>query len=94
LNVCPVTENKTDDPKDNFYEELERVFGKFLQYFTKILLGDFSVKVGRDVFKPGGNKCLREISNDNGVNFATSKDLILESAMCFHIVKFIRSTKF
>jgi hypothetical protein len=43
LNVCPVTEDKTDD----FCEELERVFDKFLKYYTKMFLGDFNVKVGR-----------------------------------------------
>jgi hypothetical protein len=45
----------------------------------KILLGDFSAKVGReDIFKPTiGNERLQEISNDNGVrlvNFAISKN--------------------
>jgi hypothetical protein len=35
----------------------------------KILLGDFSAKVGReDVFKPTiGNESLHETSNDNGI---------------------------
>jgi hypothetical protein len=57
-----------------------------------MLAGDISVKVGRDVFKPGGNKCLHEIGNDNGgrvVNFAASKDLTIESTVCSHIVRFI-----
>jgi hypothetical protein len=63
------TEDKTDDMKDSFYEELERVFGKFPTYHMKILLGDFNAKVGRDdIFKPTiGNKSLHEISNDNEV---------------------------
>ena len=44
----------------------------------KILLGDFSTKVGREnIFKPTiGNESLHEDSNDNGlriVNFAKSK---------------------
>jgi hypothetical protein len=52
-----------------FYEELERVFNKFPIHHTKILLGDFCAKVGReDIFKPTiGNKSLHEISNNNGV---------------------------
>jgi hypothetical protein len=63
--------------KDSFYEELEPVFGKFLKYHMKILLGNFDAKVSReDVFKPTiGNESLHKISNDNGVrlvNFATS----------------------
>jgi hypothetical protein len=43
----------------------------------KILLGDFNVKVGREnIFKPTiGNESLHEVSNDSGVNFATSKNL-------------------
>jgi exonuclease III len=69
LNVHTPTEDKTDDVKDSFYEELECAFDKFLKYHTKILLGDFNVKVGKkDIFKPTiGNESLHEISTDNGV---------------------------
>jgi hypothetical protein len=77
LNVHAPTENKINGMKDSFYEELERVFDKLPKYHMKILLGDFSAKVGReDIFKPIGNEGLHEISNDNGVtvvNFATSR---------------------
>jgi exonuclease III len=52
LNVHAPTEDKTDDVKDSFYEEMERVFDKFPKYHKKILLGDFNAKVGReDIFK-------------------------------------------
>ena len=35
------------------YEELEQVFDHFHKYHTKILLGDFNAKVGREnIFKP------------------------------------------
>jgi hypothetical protein len=69
LDVHAPTEDKTDDVKDSFYEELERVFDKFPLYHIKILIGDVSAKVGReDIFKPTiGNESLHEISNDNGV---------------------------
>jgi hypothetical protein len=55
----------------------------------KILLGDFKAKVGReDIFKPTiGHESLHEISDDNGVrivNFATSKNLIVNSTMFPH----------
>jgi exonuclease III len=75
LNVHTSTEDKIDDVKDSFYDELERVFDKFPKYYMKILLGDFNANVGReDIFKPTiGNEDLHEISNDNGamvVNFA------------------------
>jgi hypothetical protein len=48
LNVHAPTEDKTDEVKDSFYEELERVFEKFPRYHMNILLGDFNAKVGRD----------------------------------------------
>jgi hypothetical protein len=86
LNVHAPTEDKIDDMKDRFYEELEQVFDKFPRYHMKILLGDFNAKVGsEDVFKPTtGNESLHEISNDNGVRvvkFATSKNLTVKSTM-------------
>ena len=35
------SEDKSDDSKDSFYEELEHVFKHFPKYRMKILLGDF-----------------------------------------------------
>jgi exonuclease III len=78
LNVHTPCEDKGDDVKDSFCEELRHVFDKFHRYDMKILWGDFSVKVGREnIFKLTiGNESLHEISNDSGVrvvNFAISK---------------------
>jgi hypothetical protein len=68
LNVHAPTERKIYDVKDGFYEELERIFQKLPKYHTKILLRDFSAKVGREyIFKPTiWNESLHEIHNDNG----------------------------
>jgi hypothetical protein len=71
-------EEKSEDSKDSFYEELEQVFDHFPKYHMKILLGDFNAKLGKeDTFKLTiGNESLHEDSNDNDVrvvNFATSK---------------------
>jgi hypothetical protein len=89
LNVHAPTEVKTDDVKDSFYEELERVFDKFPKYHMKILLGNFNAKVCReDIFKQTiGNENLHEISKENGVtlvNFAVSKNLRVRSTMFLH----------
>jgi hypothetical protein len=99
LNVHAPREDKIDDIKDRFYEEVEHVFDKFPKYHMKILLGDFNAKVGReDIFKPTiWNESLHEIGNDNGdraVNFATSKNLTVESTMFPHrnIYKFTRTS--
>ena len=78
LNVHKPSEDKSDDSKDSFYEELEQVFDHFPRYHMKILLGDFNAKVGREnIFKPTiGNESLHQESNDNGVrivNFGNPK---------------------
>jgi hypothetical protein len=88
LNVHAPTEDKTDDIKDTFYEELEHVFDKFPKYHMKILL-DFNAEVGReDIFKQkAGNQSLHEINNDNGVrvvNCAISKTLIVKNTTFPH----------
>jgi hypothetical protein len=74
--------------KESFYEELEDVFNKFPKYHMKILLGDFSAKVGRDdIFKPVGCESLHEIINYNGVgvvNFSASKSVIVKSTKFLH----------
>ena len=53
LNVLAPSDDKSDDSKDSFYEELGQVFDHFPRYHMKILLGDFNAKVGREnIFKP------------------------------------------
>jgi hypothetical protein len=89
LNALAPTEEKGDDSKGSFYEELEGVFDHFPKYHMKILLGGFNAKVEReDIFKPTiGNESLHQDSNDNGVrvvNFATSKNLVVKSSMFPH----------
>ena len=89
LNVHAPSEEKSDDSKDSFYEELEQVFDHFPKYHMKIILGDFNAKMGSEnTFKPTiRNDSLHQDSNDNGVrvvNFATSKNLVLESTMFPH----------
>jgi hypothetical protein len=49
--VQAATEDKCNDTKDSFYEELDRVFGQFPKYDMNILLGDFNAKVREDIFK-------------------------------------------
>jgi hypothetical protein len=44
LNVHRPIKEKSDDSKDSFYEELERVFDDFPKYHMEILLGEFKYK--------------------------------------------------
>jgi len=83
------SEEKSNDSKDRFYEELEWLFNHFPKYYTKILGEDFNAKVGReDIFKlTFGNDSLHQDCNDSGVKivkFATSKNLVVKSMMFLH----------
>jgi len=83
------SEEKSEESKDSFYEELKQVFDHFPKYHMKMLLGGFDAKVGREnIFKPTiGQESLHLDSNDNGVrlvNFATSKNLVVKSTMFPH----------
>ena len=48
FNVNASSEEKSDDSKDSLYEELEQIFDHFPEYHTKILLGHFIEKMGRE----------------------------------------------
>jgi hypothetical protein len=87
--VHALCEDKSDDVNDSFYEVLGHVFDQYPRYGTKILLGEFNAKVGKEnIFKLTiGNEGLHEISNVNGVrvvNFTTSKNLAVKSTMFSH----------
>jgi hypothetical protein len=80
------SEDKSDNSKDSFYEELEQVFDHFPRYHMKILLREFNAKVERkNIFKPTiGNESLHQVSNDNGVR-------IINFARCNNVSKFYYS---
>jgi len=83
------SEEKSEESKDSFYEELEQVLDHFPKYHMKMLLGDLNAKVGREnIFKPTiGQESLHQNNNDNGVrlvNFATSKNLVVKNTMFLH----------
>jgi hypothetical protein len=69
MNVSPPSEDKSDDVKDSFCEEVGRYFDEFCRYDTKILMWDFNAKLGKEnIFKPTIRKKIsHEISNDSGL---------------------------
>jgi len=73
LNVHAPGEEKSDDSKDSFDEELEQVFNHIPKYHMKNLLGDFNTKL---CIKPIiVNESLHQDRKDNAiriVNFTTS----------------------
>ena len=65
------------------------MFLHFAKFHTKILLGDFNAKLGRqDILKSTiWNESLHQNSNDNGVrivNLATSKSLVVKCTLFPH----------
>jgi hypothetical protein len=85
--VLAPTEDKGGNMKDSFYEEVEYVFDQCPEYCMKILLGDFSAKVGREgIFKlMVENESVHKISNGvRVVNFNTSKYLIVKNTIFPH----------
>jgi len=62
---------------------------KEFQHDTKITVGDFKAKIGREVFRPViGNYSLHETSNENGIretDFATNNSMIIKSTYIPHI---------
>jgi hypothetical protein len=83
------TEEKNDDSRDRFCEQVEQVFDHFPKYHMKRMLRDFNTKLGReDIFKPTiENESLRHGSNDSGVrvvNFAILKNLVAKISVFPH----------
>jgi len=70
FNVYEPREEKSDDSKERFYEELgQNFFYHFAKYHIKILLGNFNAKVVREnIFIPTtGYEGLHQDSNDSSV---------------------------
>jgi hypothetical protein len=85
-------EDKTDDVKNSFYEELERVFDKFPKCKTKILLDSDAEIRKENIFKPTiGSENLHKIKNDNGVRVVkVARSKISQSIIqCSHVLTFI-----
>ena len=84
LNMHAPSQEKSDDSKDNFNDELEQFFCHFPKYCMKILLGDCNGKVGREnIFKSklGIRVYIRIVMIMVLANFATSKNLADKSTM-------------
>jgi len=92
---CDIIPNvdKSNDTMDDCCVDVVCVLDYFAKNHVKILLGDFSTKVGRVwTFKPSEEiESLHEISDDEGVriiNFATKN---LSGVKCSHIAAFINT---
>ena len=65
--------------KDSLYVKLNQIYQRIPEHDTKIIVGNFNTKIGREgIFKPViGSWSLHEMSNDNGnrtIDFATNNN--------------------
>jgi hypothetical protein len=83
------TEEKDEIHKDDFYEDLERIYMKAPKHDIKVVMGDFNAKVGKE---PGlapnvGKYSLHEETNNNGwrmIDFAITKNMAISSMLFQH----------
>jgi exonuclease III len=83
------TEDKADEEKDSFCDDLDEIYGECPKRDCKIIIGDMNAKVGKEqIYRPViGKHSLHKRSNDNGkrlINFASSKNVVVVSTMFEH----------
>jgi exonuclease III len=84
ISVHAPTEEKSDEEKENFYEDLQIVHNKIPKHDIVIILGDLNVKIGKkEVYQNvAGKHTLHETSNRNGewvCEFATANNMKISS---------------
>jgi hydroxypyruvate isomerase len=67
ISACAPTEEKTDEEKEKFYEDLQLVHNKIPRHGIVIILGDLNAKIGKEdeYQNVAGKHTLHEISNRN-----------------------------
>lgn len=77
INCHAPTEDKEEQTKKEFYNQLERVYDSIPNRTTKIIIGDLKAKFGKEqVFKSTiEDHSLHEISNDNGSKLIKSQKI-------------------
>ncbi|CAG9839544.1 unnamed protein product [Diabrotica balteata] len=88
INVHAPTEEKDEEIKDLFYEDLERAYDNCAKNDIKIIIGDMNAQIGKEICYQDyiGKHSLHDVTNDNGlrlISLAASKDLIVGST-CFN----------
>ncbi|XP_025405871.1 uncharacterized protein LOC112680089 [Sipha flava] len=81
--------DKSEEVKNAFYDELDRVCDGLTSGKPKIIIGDFNTKVGRErIYRPTiGINSLHSESNENGnklISFATARNMVISSTMFPH----------
>ncbi|XP_067633265.1 craniofacial development protein 2-like [Eurosta solidaginis] len=83
------TEEKDDEVKDTFYEQLERTYERCPRHDIKAVLGDFNARVGKEgVFGPKvGKLSLHNENSPNGlrlIDFVGARNMVISSTKFMH----------
>ena len=83
------TKEKDEIKKDDFYEDLERMYMKVPKYDIKVVMGDFNAKVGKEQgLGPNvGKYSLHEETNTNEwrmIDFAITKNMAMRRTLFQH----------
>jgi len=89
INCYAPTEDKHDDIKTAFYDEVEILYDSLPNWKPKIVLGDFNAKIGKEImYRPTiGKESLHRETNENGsmlITFASNRNMVLSSTMFPH----------
>lgn len=89
INVHAPTEDKADEEKEEFYQELTNAIRLIPSNDIKMVLGDMNAKVGKEEEFLGviGKHSLHNATNDNGsrlIDFASSNSMVVSSTMFPH----------
>jgi len=84
INVYAPTEEKEENLKNEFYDDLENILDTTTNNCIKILIGDFNAKIGKeDMYRPTIRpNSLHDVSNDNGtrlIHLCLVKEFTLSS---------------
>jgi len=89
INIHSPTENCKEVDKDEFYEEVTRIYDRLPRSVIQIVLGDTNAKIGKELmFVPTiGLESAHEESNDNGwriIYVVTSRSMVVSSNTISH----------
>ncbi|KAI5693582.1 hypothetical protein M8J75_001802 [Diaphorina citri] len=89
VSVHAPTEEKSDEEKEIFYEELDKTVSQISNYDIKIIMGDFNAQIGRleNQADVAGQHTLHDYNNKNGeylTDFAARNKLFIRSTSFPH----------
>jgi len=89
INVHALTEEKLEEEKDKFYDDLQKTYDTVPKHDIVMILGDLNAKIGKEKAYENvtGKNTLHDVSNQNGemvCNFAIENNMTVMSSQFQH----------